>query len=193
MTQPQQQPPRASKPPFAAGSIIWRRVGPLPVWAWSLIGIGLAVIALQWRRNRAEAEVQPSDQHPYVWAIPPAMPPRVTLPIEVVVPQPPQLPTTPPATPPAGGTTPPYNPPVYVGEGGGGYVTVTPFPDNTPPRESTLWDIAGTWLGDPQRWPEIWHHDRNAGIRASRGVPAAIQPGDQIWVPGKRAEPFNNF
>lgn len=41
--------------PFLKGSIIWQKKGPLPVWAWAAIGLGVVLAVSMWRRNKAEA------------------------------------------------------------------------------------------------------------------------------------------
>ncbi len=39
-----------------AGSVLWEKKGPLPVWAWALLVLGLVLVATIWRRNRAAPE-----------------------------------------------------------------------------------------------------------------------------------------
>lgn len=103
--------------------------------------------------------------------------------------------TQPPATttpaPPAGGTNPPTTTPQPAA---GGYVTVSSWPDNSVPKESTLWDIAGTWLpeGAPN-WGLIWNNPLNADLKARRGDPSYIQPGDRLWVPNKLSNPRSSY
>ncbi len=48
-------------------------------------------------------------------------------------------------------------------------------------KGDTLWDLAFHFLGNPFRWPEIWHE--NAYIRN----PDLIFPGDPLAIPGQRA------
>lgn len=48
-------------PPFAKGSIIWQRKAGLPVWAWALIGLGLALAVTVWRRNQTGQTGQAPD------------------------------------------------------------------------------------------------------------------------------------
>ncbi len=43
-------------PPFAKGSIIWEKKGPLPVWAWALILLGLVLAVVMWRKNKNAAD-----------------------------------------------------------------------------------------------------------------------------------------
>lgn len=42
--------------PFAKGSIIWEKKGPLPVWAWALLGLLAVLVFTVWRRNRSGAQ-----------------------------------------------------------------------------------------------------------------------------------------
>jgi len=52
----QAAPAATGSAPFAKGSIIWEKKGPLPVWAWALILLGLVLVVTMWRRNRATGE-----------------------------------------------------------------------------------------------------------------------------------------
>lgn len=49
-------PVKTSAPPFAKGSIIWEKKGPLPVWAWAGLVLGLVLIVVMWRRNKTQGE-----------------------------------------------------------------------------------------------------------------------------------------
>lgn len=189
------RPVQRAEPPFAKGSIIWEKKGPLPVWAWALLVLGLLLAWTIWRRNRAEsnatAEVTgdsntlPGDQTPpIIFNVPQAATPAVNVTVPVTV----------PTAPPAGGSPPPSTPPPTPNNPApappGGFVAVTKYPDSTRPKESTLWDIAGSWL--PQgagSWQLIWNHPLNADIRKRRGDPKRIQAGDRFFVPGKLASP----
>jgi hypothetical protein len=46
-------------------------------------------------------------------------------------------------------------------------------------KGDTLWDLAGTWFGDPFLWPQIW--DENRYVLDSHW----IYPGDPLVVPGR--------
>lgn len=180
-----------TRAPFAQGSIIWRRFGPLPVWAWALIVVG-AIIAFQAWRARGTATEQatggatdpdalPGDQTaPPIFIVPQAATPavNVTVPITTVPGAPPGGGSNPPTTPPGTGTPGPVPKPPP-----GKWVTITKYPDNTPPKDSTLWDIAARELGNGSKWPTIWNHPTNASLRSSRGKPELVRAGDRVWVP----------
>lgn len=79
-------------------------------------------------------------------------------------------------TPPTGGGT--VSPPVpaksYVS------VSVVRFA-NPAPWNSTISGIAQHY-GYGGNWQAVWNDSRNAALRAKRGVPEKIQPGDIVWV-----------
>lgn len=174
------------QPPFARGSMIWRKAGPLPMWAWGLILLGVALAWSLWRRNRAAGEAStaaageelPGDQTaPPVFVVPqaPVSPVVVTPPPATVPPAPPgggrELPPAPPKPP--GGPKPPP----------GRWVTVVAYSSKSPSWASTISGIAKHFgIGD---WRTIWTHPVNAPLRKSRSVPERIRPGDRVWVPGK--------
>jgi hypothetical protein len=123
------QTPTQTSEPFLKGSLIWRKMGPLPVWAWALIVLGVALAWVSWRRNRAagnEAATGYTDE----------LPGNQSAPAIFVVPQ-----VTVPSAPPAGGR--PHPP-------GGGtgvrYLTLGPSLGvrETTGRERDLYD----WLKD---------------------------------------------
>lgn len=105
-------------------SIIFERKGPLPVWAWALLGLGAVLVFTWWRQSRtANASANagasgvtqnlPGDQTaPPVFIVPPATPPAVNVePPSVTVPITVTPPGTVPEAPPGGGAPPPSNPP----------------------------------------------------------------------------------
>lgn len=208
MAEPQ-APARPSNPPFAKGSIIWQKRGPLPIWAWTLIVLLVLLVVVWWRRNRAAAGVEPADPvesyeqlpgdqtAPPVFVVPSAPNPIITTPINVTVPPAPPgggRPMPPPRPPgmPAPKPVPEMPAPKPVPQAPkpappGGYVSVTQFPDRTYPRESTMWDIAYSWL--PQgasNWKLIWNHPLNVDVVRKRGGDYHnIRRGDSFFVPNK--------
>ncbi len=52
-----------ASPPFAPQSVIWQKRGPLPVWAWMLIGVAVLFMLTWWRRNRTAAASATSDAY----------------------------------------------------------------------------------------------------------------------------------
>lgn len=199
MSQPTRTPAAAGSQPFAKGSIIWRKYGPLPVWAWALLLLGAVLVFSVWRRNKADAEQTeadlayvdelPGDQTSPAVFIAQVAPPNVG-PINVTAPI-----TTVPSAPAGGGRPQPPmipqpHPPAPKGspqpKAPGRYVTVTRYPDTTAPRESTLFDIAAEYLGSGSRWPTIWNDPRNAQLRATRKQPNLIRERDRVFVPGAR-------
>jgi hypothetical protein len=190
-----QQPATTSQGPFLKGSILWQKKGPLPVWAWLGIGLLLVVVFMVWRRNRAAGEATEAatgyEQLPGDQTAPPVF----------VMPQPPNpivtvtVPTAPPGTGrPDAPKVPPKQPaPIPPGPKPappGGFVSVTKYPDRSAPRESTLWDIAQSWLpAGGNSWATVWNHPLSADVRRKRGKPERIQQGDRLFVPGKLAKP----
>lgn len=105
---PNQPPAPAGNPPFAGGSIIWEKKGPLPVWAWALLLLGLVLAVTMWRRNsagspdvEAPASVPDNQNQRPIFILPPTTTPAVNV----------NVPATVPAAPPGGGSSPPLNQP----------------------------------------------------------------------------------
>jgi hypothetical protein len=184
----------AESQPFLRGSIIWQKKGGLPVWAWGGLVLLVALVFVWWRGRGDQTQAQadqaatgydnlPGDQSaPPVFVVPQAPNPIITTPITVTV----------PAAPPGGGRdgppqVPPGQPPPQpTPSPPGGYVSVTKYPDNTAPKEATLWDIAHSWLpAGAAQWKQIWTHPLNADLAKKRRAPERIQAGDKLFVPGK--------
>lgn len=80
--------------------------------------------------------------------------------------------------------------------GGSSATPVAPQPTNTAPAGSyfsytvvsgdTLWALAGRYLGDPTRWPEIWDANKNRPEPGGRTFtnPNLIFPGWTLLIPG---------
>jgi len=195
MTQPATQTAPA---PFLQGSIIWQKKGPLPVWGWMALVLGVALIWAWLRRRNAPTDTTggmvdelPGDQTAGpIFIVPSAAAPAVN----VVLPTPVTPPTTPPVTPP---TTPPPVPP------GGGRDTPpgNPVPtspgtkipvDSYPAWNSTISGIFAHFKRQNRttatRWEDVWNHPMNADLRKLRSKPNLIRKGDQVFVPGLQAK-----
>ena len=104
MAAPTQAAPPA-KGPFLKNSIIWEKKGPLPVWAWALIVLGLVLAVTMWRKNKAASDTTTTDvgnvpanqAAPPIFIMPQGPAPNVTV-------------TVPAAPPGAGRPGPPRNP-----------------------------------------------------------------------------------
>jgi hypothetical protein len=186
--------------PFLKQSIIWQRKGPLPVWAWLIVGLAVVFVVVWWRRNRAQATADetatgyvdelPGDQSaPTIFVVPSAATPavNVTNPITVV-----PHPATVPTAPPGGGSPPPTAPPVTpkpTPKPPGTYKTVVTYTSKNPPPYSTIWGMWNYWRtrgGTAANWQAVWSHPLNAALRKSRGAADRIRAGDRVFVPGAR-------
>ncbi len=186
------------------------KLGPLPVWAWMLIGLGLAVTWAVIRDNKARSKRQEDEESqgdPYGAGVDVELiggnqnPPIVFQNYN----QPVYLPPTggrltPPVAPPV--ATPPGKPPPLVplpqvkpdpakpsapakpAEPAGWWITVSKFTTKNPPWNSTLSGIAKHFYAQGEKaWPIIWNDPHNAALKTRRKDPKLIQPGDKIWVP----------
>lgn len=190
-----------------AKGFLAKKLGPLPTWAWMLIGLGVAVTVSVIRANKANAKKAATDttdgstddsgvdliggnQRPpivfqdYVTSIftPPAggreTPPTAPPPV-----------TTPPAT--GGPSTDPVQPPVVrppatkppAPKPAGQWVTVAKWTAKNPPWNSTVWGIANHIYHNGNRWTSIWNAPQNSALKSRRKKPEEIQAGDKIWVP----------
>lgn len=64
-------------------------------------------------------------------------------------------------------------------------VTVAKFTSKNPPWNSTISGIAGHY-GHGGDWQSTWNDPQNAKLKASRGKPESIRPGDTVKVIDKR-------
>lgn len=184
----------------AGGSILTRKTGPLVNWMWMALILLVALVYSMWKRNRSVpvdaeqtvTEPLPGDQTaPPVFILP--QNPQPTVPININLPG--QPPRTPPPAPPVGTRPPtPRQPPVPAQPPSRpGAVTYVPVPivkyvdppgKTGPAWNSTLWGIAKHYgMGDARdNWSRIWSDPKNAALRARRGTPEKIQPGDTVYV-----------
>lgn len=178
MTQPTAATVPAN-PPFARGSLIWERKGPLPVWGWAALVLVLLLGVTYWRRrssatssassSTASSSAGTGDGHGHYYGGSPWSPTGGGAPATV------------PSSPAAGGATPPMI------ETGDESVVIDA---KWPAKGSSLWDVADRWLPEGSaQWQKIWDDPRNAEIRAKRGVPEMIRVGDRFYIPGKLATP----
>ena len=115
MTQPTKPTKASSSAPFAKGSIIWEKKGPLPVWAWALIVLLIVLVFAWWRRNRAAAKAAEGQPDTYTSAPLPGdqSAPNVINVGPINLPKIPPSGPTRPETPPGGGRPqPPGTPPI---------------------------------------------------------------------------------
>lgn len=184
-----------------------KKAGPLPVWAWMGLALGMALAFSTWSKNKVNAKKQQQ---------PPATPDAGDYPDSVKTPQytfidqdttlitnkyeppgggrppwGPRSPRTPsaPPKPPAPTPTPTPTPaptpqPAPPPAPNGSWETVVKWskgqPKGTP---STLWGIAEKFYGSGSNWGAIWNAPQNSTLRGARRAPEKIQPGDRVWVP----------
>jgi nucleoid-associated protein YgaU len=169
--------------------LLTRKLGPMPTWAWMLIGIGLAVIwkSIQASRanDQAKADETPTGDPELIGGD--QSPPVVFQNFTTFTGSPWSPPsrgrTSPPVAPPPPG---PVNPLPPAGPGTqptGHWVTVAKFTTHNPPWNSTLSGIAKHLKGNQNAWQAIWNAPQNAAEKARRKDPKHIQPGDRIFVP----------
>jgi hypothetical protein len=184
-----------------------RKIGPLPVWAWMLIGLAVAVIiaVIRDNRDRDKKAAEESTDDPYSDEVSVDLiggnqnPPIVFQNYN----QPVYMPgaggrTTPPVAPPVVTTPPaPAKPtplpgikpgpaPAKPAPAGptGWWITVSKYTTKNPPWNSTLSGIAKHFYAQgANAWPIIWNAPQNSALKTRRKKPELIQPGDKIWVP----------
>jgi hypothetical protein len=173
-------------------SMLSRRYGGVPVWAYVAGVLALLLVVAWWRAKRNAAanatatgdeEPLPGDQAaPPVFIVP--QPPGPTIPVTVNLPP---LPATVPPAPPGGGRPgPPGVPPKPIPSAPGILVPVAKFTTKNPPWNSTLSGIFAHFKGktSAKSWEDIWNHPLNADLKRKRGTVKSIQPGDKVFVPG---------
>jgi hypothetical protein len=185
-------------------SFVRKKAGPLPVWGWMGLVLGVLLALTTWKRNKSTAAKQQqaatdqqmpdsvkTPQYTFVDAdttlvtntyAPPGggRPPRPPGP-PPSNPLPPRPTPTPPAPTPAPSPAPaPPAPQAPNGVWGTIVKWAERQPKGTP---STLWGLAEQQYGNGKLWTAIWNAPQNATLRAKRGTPEKIQPGDRFWVP----------
>lgn len=178
-----------------------RKVGPLPLWAWMGLVLGLLLAFASWRRSRQEAAAA-ADGVQQTYELPESIQPFYTNifnPVNLA---------TPSATPPGGGRpstkpsvkplpsvprppatqtpTPTPTPIPAPAAPKGQWVTVVGWKSNQPAgTPSTLWGMAEKVYGSGKgsMWPSIWNAPQNAAVRTKRGSADNIRAGDKFWVP----------
>lgn len=181
-----------SSPPEPSGSLLTSKWGPMPVWAWMLIGLGVAIAFRSWQSNRTAGQQQTATTDLSGTTTPPTVYQdyiTITNPIN-----------TPPDQPPGQGRAePPQGPDVHIPPGErpvpvpppgqapapkpatGRWVTVQKWTAKNAPWNSTLSGIAKHY--GVKSWQTIWNAPQNKALKARRKQPNLIQPGDRIWVP----------
>lgn len=182
-------------------SFLTNKIGPLPTWAWMLIGLGAAVGFSVIRANKTAAKAKATDQSTGDTTDDSGVdliggnqrPPIVFQSYVTSLFQPPAggrpgPPTAPPATTPPT-TSPPVPKPVpgkpapAPAKPGGQWVSVAKWTAKNPPWNSTLYGIAQHLKGKGADWPSIWNAPQNAALKSRRKKPELIQERDKIWVP----------
>lgn len=182
-------------------SFLTDRIGPLPTWAWMLIGLGAAITWSVVRSNKKASDAKATDkstgdttdgsgvdliggdQSPPIvfqsYVTSNFLPPAGGRQSPPVAPPPASTPpaTTPP--PPATTTAPP--PPTTAPKGQ--WVTVARWTHHNAPWNSTLSGIAAHIYHNQSKWPSIWNAPQNAALKTRRKRPEEIRAGDKIWVP----------
>lgn len=182
-------------------SFLTNKLGPLPTWAWMLIGLGIAVTIAVIRSNKAAAAKKTAEQPDTSTDSSTGdvdliggnqRPPIVFQNYSTSIFQPPaggraMPPAAPPATtlPPGPGTPAPPTtttaPPTNTSHGS--WVTVARWTAHNAPWNSTLYGIAAHVKHNGNLWPSIWNAPQNAALKARRKKPEEIRAGDKIFVP----------
>jgi hypothetical protein len=187
-------------PPAPSGQLLTRKLGPMPMWAWMLAGLAVALVYRQWQANKA-ATTQTTG------STVDTTPPNVTqdfITINAPI-------STAPEEPPGQGRS---EPPQGGGQGGvaGGTppavvhpgpipvrVPSRPTPTPAPTKPAGQWVTVAKWTATRtawnstlsgiaahfkiKSWQTVWNAPQNAALKARRKDPKLIQPGDKIFVP----------
>lgn len=189
------------------GSIVTKKLGPLPVWAWMGLVLGAAVAFATWRNNKSKSTAATSSGTATPDSADPAsvMTPQYTfvdedttlINLPVAQRQFPSGPTTPTPTPtpvptPTSAPTPtpvpaplpaPKPTPAPAPKGQWSVPVVKYAKGQKAGTPSTLWGLAVKYYGNGATWKKIWSAPQNASLVAKRKTPEGIQPGDKFWIP----------
>lgn len=189
-------------------SFLAEKYGPMPVWGWMGIVLGMALVYSTWRKNKQAIAATQATTTPNAvggQALPSNIVPQYTFVDEsttnIHIPplggRPPDqpAPTPPPAPAPAPKpvtidlgawlsgllphVVPQPRPPAPPPAPAGHWDTVTKFPS----PKGTLWGLAVSSYGNGTQWGRIWNAPQNTALKNRRGVPEHIQPGDRFWIP----------
>jgi len=174
--------------PAAPTSFFQTRWGPLPVWAWGLLGIGAAIAYRAWQANKdAQATTGQTVTAPADTTPGPVYQEYLTVNTPVTVP-PGQGRQEPPGGPASGtdsGAAAPPRPPApappTAPAPAGRYITVAKWTASNTAWNSTISGIASHF--GVKSWQSIWNDPHNAALKSRRKDPKLIQPGDKVWVP----------
>lgn len=174
--------------------LLTKKLGPLPVWGWMIVGVGIAVVLASVNGQRAKDKATTdkenggdgggyggtygmNDYGGYgVNLIGGSQRPPVVFQnsTNIVTPPmggrpfPPSAPGTPQPCPPAAGR----------------WITI-PGRKGAPcgPTGNPLLKIAQELFSNGDLWRSIWEASENQALRARRKTPMRLQGGDQVWVP----------
>lgn len=178
-------------------SMLTNKIGPLPTWAWMLIGLGLAIAISVVRSNKKNSDAKAAEQSTGTDANGVQLvggnqrPPIVFQDYVTSIFQPPAGGRTcPPACPPppapacSGPACPPPCPP-DSGPPCGQWVTLSKCGRGGRRQwDSDIYGCAQQLCGSRDKWKDIWDCPENAPLRTRRKSPDACQPGDRVWCPG---------
>lgn len=156
-------------PPPVSGSLLTKKLGPLPTWGWMGIGLGGVLV---WRlvagKKSAGADAAAGPVTPTSgYKLPSNIPPQFTQ----------------------------VNEDSYSTSINSGNVVnnaAAPVPAPLPPdgkyvtigrHDHGLGRVAKDAWGSATLWRAIWNDPKNASLKAVRESPRRLQTGDQVWVP----------
>jgi len=194
--------------PKETGSLLTQRAGPLPMWGWGVVILGAAYGFKLYKDRKAgtgqarqstttsagyQSSALPSNIQPFYTQVNEGgnqsyvNSPVTTIGRQVLtgdnstgVSQVAQTQIT---TPPPPQTVTAPVPVVQAPQPQGQWLTVVKWNPNNRNAPSTLSGLALEAYGNASLWKKIWEAPQNASLRARRGDPTRIQPGDRFWAP----------